>query len=82
MDDETRTLLCGAYEYLEQHQMMLKQVMIVTFALQKTVRELGPEAEAIYAKHYEAESRGPINAEIDQAMRPLALALQQLKRVN
>lgn len=51
MDDDTRVFLRGAYEYLEKHQMMLKQVMIVTFALQKTVRELGPDAEKIYEKH-------------------------------
>ena len=56
--------------------------MIVTFALQKTVRELGPESDMIYAKHYKAESQGPINAALDQALRPLALALQQLNRVN
>jgi len=82
MDEETRVFLRGAYQYLEQHQKMLQQIMIVTFALQKTIRELGPEAEKIYAKHHAAESQGPIKTELDEALRPLDQALQQLSRVN
>ena len=82
MDDETRTFLRGAYGYLEQHHGLLKQALIVSFALQKTVRELGPVAEMIYAKHYQAESQGTLSAELDASLRPLVLALRQLNQVN
>jgi hypothetical protein len=60
MDDETRVLLSGAYEHLDAHASGLTELRIVVLALTKTIQELGPEAAALYAKHYEAESLGPL----------------------
>jgi hypothetical protein len=78
MDSELRALLFGAFQFLEQHEKALSQVMIVTFALRKTVAELGPEAEKIYAKHFQAESQGPIRREGDVALQALSQLAQRL----
>ncbi len=78
MDDETRAFLRGAYHYLEIHQRMLNQVMIVTYALQKALQELGPEAAKLYAKHYQAQMLGPLKSEGDEAVKDLARLIQQL----
>jgi hypothetical protein len=60
MDDETRVLLSGAYQHLDVHASALAELQIVVLALTKTIQELGPEAAALYAKHYEAGSLGPL----------------------
>jgi len=82
MDKDTRLYLRSAFQYLEKHQEMLQQVMIVTFALRKTIRELGPEAEKIYARHYQAEMLGPLKPESDQLLKSLGQLLTQLTDVN
>jgi hypothetical protein len=60
MDDETRTLLSGAYQHLDAHGSGLTESRIVVLALTQTIQELGSEAAALYAKHYEAVSHGPL----------------------
>lgn len=80
MDDETRTFLLGAYQHLEQHDRMLRDVQIVTLALRATLRELGPDAARIYAKHYQAESEGPLKLDADTVQQSLAQLIQQLRR--
>jgi hypothetical protein len=82
MDEETRAFLLGAYQFLEQQQKATQQTQIVTFALRKTIRELGPEAEQIYAKHYLAESQGPLKTVGDEALQSLARLIQKLTRAN
>jgi hypothetical protein len=67
MDEETRVLLSGAYQELDLHASALTELQVVMMALISTIRELGPEAAALYAKHYEAQNLGPsraINSEI------------------
>jgi len=78
MDDETRAFLRGAYQYLEIHQKTINQVMIVTFALQKALQELGPEAAQLYAKHYQAQMLGPLKSEGDEGLKDLSRLVQQL----
>lgn len=82
MDDATRTFLRGAYEYIEKQQKLLDDVLLVTYALRKTVRDLGPEAEAIYTKHYLAESRGPLQSEGAGAREALSELIRQLSELN
>jgi hypothetical protein len=82
MDDETRTFLRGAYEYILQHEAAMQQVMIVTFALRKTVRELGPTAEELYAKHYAVESQGPLKTESDAVQQSLSRLIALLMPLN
>jgi hypothetical protein len=60
MDEETRVLLSGAYQHLDAHASELTELQIVMLALVNTIQELGPEAAALYAKHYEAQSLGPL----------------------
>lgn len=60
MDDETRVLLSGAYQELDLHASGLMELRIVVMALISTIQELGPEAAALYAKHYEAQNLGPL----------------------
>jgi hypothetical protein len=79
MDDETRVLLSGAYQYLDEHASGLTELRIVVLALTKTIQELGPEAAALYAKHYEAESLGPLRP--SDAVRHVALS-QVIERLN
>ena len=67
-----------AYVFLEKQQEALQKVMIVTYALRKTLRELGPNAEKIYAKHYLAESQGLLKTEGDGTRQALAELVRQL----
>ena len=78
MDQETKAFLLGAYEFLKKHQEMLNEVMIETFVLRKTIRDLGPEAEKIYTKHYLAEHQGPLKTEGDGATEALAELIRRL----
>jgi hypothetical protein len=78
MDDETRSFLLGAYQYLEQHDQMLRDVQIVALALRATLHELGPDAEKTYAKHYLAQSEGPLKIDADGARQSLAQLIQRL----
>lgn len=82
MDEKTKVFLRGAYQYLEKHQQILSELMLVTFSLRKTIRELGPEAEKLYAKHYLAESSGPLKIESDHSTQGLAQLIRQLGNVN
>ena len=83
MEDEVRTFLVGAYRSLEMHQKMLNQVMIVSYALRDTVRELGLEAEKTYLKHLQAQiaAPAPIQTEGDTCLKDLAKTLDLLGRV-
>lgn len=60
MDNETRFLLRGAYQHLDEHGSGLTELRLVVLALVNTIQELGPEARALYEKHYEAQSQGPL----------------------
>jgi hypothetical protein len=82
MDEETRTILRGAYDYLVHYGQSLQEVQIVTYALKNTIRELGPEAEKAFAKHLAAAQQGPIRTVGDEALEPLYVVLRQLNRVN
>ena len=78
IDDETRVFLRGAYEFLQQHQQMIQAIQIVTFALQKAFRELGPEAEKLYEKHYRATLDSPLGTESHLVVEDLAQLIAQL----
>jgi len=80
MDDETRTFLHGAYQYLEQQQKLLNKMMIVTFALHGAVQELGPEGARLYEKHYQATLQTPIKSEGDLALQSLGQSLRRLSK--
>lgn len=78
MDDQTRVLLRGAYQFLLAQQEEIIDMQIVTFALRKTIRELGPEAETIYAKHYLAESNGPLKRNGDGVLEAISQLMRQV----
>jgi len=78
MDDEYRVMLRGAFQFLEQQQKQLTQVMIVTYALHNALRETHPEVELAYAKHYEAQSVGPLKIGGDEARKALAQLILRL----
>lgn len=80
MDKETRDFLQHSYRYLENHHRAIKEVQIVTLALRKTILELGPEAEKIYAKQYHAESTGLLKTEGDAELEFLARCVRGLTR--
>jgi hypothetical protein len=82
MKDATNGLLLGAFQFLEKQQQSLQQVMIATYALRQTVRELGPEAEALYRKHYSDAKEGPIKLGGDQTLKALAQLIQQLSELD
>lgn len=79
MDDETRFFVQTAYEFLEAHQTAIVELSIGLWAMRKTIQELGPEAEQIYAKHYSAASQGEIRIAGDLTQRGIALLLQQVR---
>jgi len=78
IDDETQVFLRGAYEYLQQHQKTIQTIQIVTFALQKAFRELGPQAEKLYEKHYRATLESPLGTQSRLAVEDLAQLIAQL----
>ena len=82
MDGETRAFLHGAYEFLEAHQKAIVELRIAILALRRTIQELGPEAEQIYAKHYTAASQGEIKIAGDLAQQGIAQLLRQLSESN
>jgi hypothetical protein len=57
----------------------LTELRIVVLALTNTIQELGPEAAALYAKHYEAQSLGPLRP-VD-AVRHASIS-QLIERLN
>jgi hypothetical protein len=80
MDDQTRVFLLAAYQHLELHDQMLRDVQIVTLALRATLQELGPSAVETYAKHYLAEAEGPLKLDADAAQQSLAQLIRQLSK--
>jgi hypothetical protein len=78
MDDQTRVLLRGVFRFLDQQQQMLTQALVVSMALRKAMKELNPQFEAIYAKHYQAEMQSPGKKEADGFREVLAGLIRQL----
>jgi hypothetical protein len=78
MDDQTRTLLRGAFQFLDQQQKILTQTLVVSMALRKTLKELNPQFEAVYTKHYLAEIQSPGKKEADGFHEVLAGLIEQL----
>jgi hypothetical protein len=78
MDEEVRTSLRGAYQFLYGQQKALGEVMVVTFALQKALQELGPDAAKLYAKHYVVAQQGRMKSEGDGVLEALSQVIRQL----
>ncbi len=78
MDEFTRVVLRGAYQFIYGQQEQINNLQIVTSALRKTIRELGPNAEAIYGKHYLAEMQSPGKIAGEQVLEALAQGIRQL----
>jgi len=78
MDDQTRVLLRGAFQFLDQQQQILTQCLVVSMALRKAMKELNPEFEAVYAKHYLAEIQSLGKKEADGFREVLAGLIRQL----
>jgi hypothetical protein len=57
-------------------------MMIVTYALRKAIFELGPKAAEVYAKHYQAESQGPLRIAGNEARESLVRLIKRLSEVN
>lgn len=79
MDDETRVLLRGAYQYIDAFGSGLTELRIVVLALKRTVEDLGPEAKALYEKHYMAENSGPLRSSDAVRHEALSVSIEMLK---
>lgn len=79
MDDETRDLLHDVCEYLSLHSSAIQELRMATLALRNTIRDLGPEAEALYSKHYLAESQGSLKTVRDAQTEALSQIILKLK---
>lgn len=77
-NDEYRVILLGALQFLEKEIEQLSNVMIVTLALHKALKETHPEVEKAYAKHYLAENTGPIKIGADGTRQALRQLIQRL----
>jgi hypothetical protein len=78
MDDETRVLLRGVLGFLDQQEQLLQQALVVSMSLRKAMKELNPEFEKLYTKHYLAESQGEGKKASDDFRELLAGLVQQL----
>jgi hypothetical protein len=47
MDEQTRVLLRGVLQFLDQQQQILTQELVVSMALRKAMKELNPEFEKV-----------------------------------
>lgn len=78
MDEKTRVLLRGVLGFLDQQQQILTQALVVSMALRKTMKELNPDFEGVYTKHYLAEIQSPGKKEADGFREVLVRLIQQL----
>jgi hypothetical protein len=78
MDEHTRVLLLGAYRFIYGQQEEILQMQIVTSALRQTIRELGPDTEEIYGKHYLVASQSPGKKAADGVLDSIAQLIRQL----
>jgi hypothetical protein len=78
MDDQTRVLLRGVLGFLDKQEETLILSLNVSMALRKTMRELDPEFEKVYTKHYQAESQSEGKKASDVFREVLAGLIQQL----
>jgi len=78
MDDQTRVLLRGVLQFLDKQQEMLEQALVVSLSLRKAMKELSPDFEKLYEKHYRAERQGPIKITSDGFREVLAGLIQQV----
>lgn len=78
MDDQTRVLLRGVLQFLDKQQEMLESALVVSLSLRKAMKELSPNFEKLYEKHYRAESQGPIKITSDGFREVLAGLIQQV----
>ena len=78
MDDQTRVLLRGVLQFLDKQQETLEQLLVVSLSLRKAMKELSPDFETLYEKHYRAERQGPLNTASAGFREVLAGLIQQL----
>lgn len=79
MDDETRALLHDVCQYLSLHSSAIQELRMAILALRNTIRDLGPEAEALYSKHYLAAIQGPLKTVRDAQTEALSQIIERLK---
>ena len=79
MDDaELRSLLRGAYQFLDVQSQMLDQLNAVTHSMHKTLREIVPGFEKVYEKHYAAEIEAIEHGALAVGRKALARLILQL----
>jgi hypothetical protein len=78
MDDETRLLLRGAFRFIDQQEKILTQALLCAMACRSAMKELNPEFEKLYLKHYRAASESPDKKASDVVHQALAGLIQQL----
>jgi len=78
MDDQTRVLLRGAFQMLDQQQRMLTQALLCAMACRGAMKELNPDFERLYLKHYLVASESPDKKASDGIYEVLAGLIQQL----
>ncbi len=78
MDDQTRVLLDGVLRFLDKQQETLEGALVVSLSLRKAMKELSPDFEKLYEKHYRAESQGPIKTTSDGFREVLAELIRRL----
>jgi hypothetical protein len=78
MDEQTRVLLRGILQFIDQQQKILTQALVVSMTLRKAMKELDPNFEALYTKHYLAEIQSPGKKEADGFREVLAGLIEQL----
>ena len=78
MHDECRNMLRAAFQFIDGQQRALNQLLIVTQALLKAVKETSPELHAAYSQQYSIESSGSIRAEGDEIRSVIAQLIRKL----
>jgi len=78
MDDQTRTLLRGVLQFLDQQEQSLILALTVSMSLRKAMKELNPEFEKLYEKHYREALQSEGKRASDGFREVLAGLIQQL----
>jgi hypothetical protein len=78
MDDQTRILLRGVFRFLDQQERILTQALLCAMACRGAMKELSPDFERLYLKHYQAASDSPQKKTSDDMHEVLAGLIEQL----
>jgi phage shock protein A len=79
MEKELKDALTAVYEQLENQEKSLAQLRLFLCALRETMKEVSPQLEAAYGRHYAGSKCEQVRRANDLALRMLAATRQSIE---